>query len=334
MNRLHEGLDYLFYRIYIWGGLAAIVIYFFGCAYFIFSLELIDVSDRAMIAIFSAPVTPWVIGILAYWWWVFLIKGNKEFEKSLYEHPKSVPEISALKNWSTLNAAMIIYGGNADEALKAEKAARLPVIIWYGMSNLLVLWVLGNFWVWVFFQENESFPRNYIMRVWAPGVVVIIILMLVATPFLVSRTLRNAESAYLAPLGLSVVKSPKLESYLMSYLASGRNVIREDIVVLGGSRLGCSVYIETLGKNSYTLVHAPTPPFEIHSQAGKLIADDNAPQGVVNALKGLRKAKRWVGIKVMGGSDGIGIERKSPGENMWLYDLWLIERLLEEFNDH
>jgi hypothetical protein len=81
------------------------------------------------------------------------------------------------------------------------------------------------------------------------------------------------------------------------------------------------------------LVQAGTPPFEIRSQEGKLVADKDAPEAVTEALKGLRKAKRWRGVKVTGGSEGIGVERESPGQNMWLYDLWLIERLLESIEN-
>jgi len=63
------------------------------------------------------------------------------------------------------------------------------------------------------------------------------------------------------------------------------------------------------------------------------VADKDAPEAVIGALKGLRKAKRWRGVRVTGGSEGIGIERESPGQNMWLYDLWLIERLLESIEN-
>jgi hypothetical protein len=328
MNRLHEGLDYLLYRIYIWGGIAALVVYFALVIYFFGVLEFIDVSDMAMLAIVSAPVTLWVLGILAYWWWVFLFKGNKELKDSIHKRPESTPEISALKSWSTLHTAMAIYGGNVDEILEAEKAARRPVIIWYGMQNLFVLWILGNFWVWALFQDG--LPANYIARVWVPGVFVIMILFLVATPFLVGRARKGGEAAYLAPLGLSLAESPSDMPYLPAILGRDQAVIHEGATVLNGSRRGRLVHIETSGKHCYTWVQVEMPPFEIHSQAGKLVADRDAPEAVTRALKGLRKAKRWRGIKVTGGSDGIGIERESSGQNMWLYDLWLIERLLEE----
>jgi hypothetical protein len=332
MTRLHEGLDYLLYRIYIWGGIAAMVIYVALVTYSD-ALEFIDVprTGTAPLAIYSAPVTPWILGILAYWWWVFLFKGNKELKESVRKRPESTPEISALKSWSTLHTAMAIYGGNVDEILEAAKAARRPVLIWYGMQNLLVLWILGNFWMWVLFQDG--LPANYIMRVWAPGVIVIMILFLVLTPFLVGGSIKGGEAAYLAPLGLLLAEPPSDEPYLSGILSMGQALINEGATVFSGSRRGRQVHIETIGKRSYTWVQAGTPPFEIHSQAGKLVADKNAPRAVTEALKGLRKAKRWRGVKATGGPEGIGIERESPGQNMWLYDLWLIERLLESIEN-
>jgi len=85
-----------------------------------------------------------------------------------------------------------------------------------------------------------------------------------------------------------------------------------------------------LGWEEKAILSDYQPRFEIRSQDGKLVTGSDTLQAMTQALKGLRKAKRWRGIKVTGGLDGIGIERESPGQNMWLYDLWLIERLLEE----
>jgi hypothetical protein len=331
MTRLHEGLDYLLYRIYIWGGFAAMVIYVALVTY-LDALEFIDVprTGTAPLAIYSAPVTPWVLGILAYWWWVFLFKGNKELKESIRKRPEGTPEISALKSWSTLHTAMATYGGNVDEILEAAKAARRPVLIWYGMQNLLVLWILGGFWVWVFTQDD--LPVD-IRKVMAFGVVGIIILFLVTTPFLVGRSIKGGEAVYLAPLGLALAEPPSDKPYLSGILSIGQALMHEGATVFGGTRRGRQVHVETIGKRSYTWVQAGTLPFEIHSQAGKLVADEEAPEAVTEALKGLRKAKRWRGVKATGGPEGIGIERESPGQNMWLYDLWLIERLLESIEN-
>jgi hypothetical protein len=40
------------------------------------------------------------------------------------------------------------------------------------------------------------------------------------------------------------------------------------------------------------------------------------------------------GIEVVGGPERIRVLRESPGQNMWLYDMWLIERLLEASSHH
>jgi hypothetical protein len=331
MNRLQEGRDYLFYQIYIWGGIGALVLYFGAIIYFTAYRELIDVPDSTLPGIIMAPVTVWFLGILAYWWWVFLFKGRKELEEQVRLPPTGLPEITALKSWSGLHAAMSLQGGDPEELLDAEKAARLPVIIWYGMSNLLVLWILGNFWVWHTFQE--TLPTNYIMRIWAPGVIVIMVLSLVATPFLVGRSMKGSETAYLAPLGLVTSELASLESSMLNYLSSAGTGLPPTRSAMNGVRYGRQVQIEIAGKTSVTWVETVTPPFTISSQDGKLVPGGAAPQAVIMGLKGLRKAKRWAGVKATAGSDGIRVERQSPGMNMWLYDLWLIERLLAQFDE-
>jgi hypothetical protein len=86
-----------------------------------------------------------------------------------------------------------------------------------------------------------------------------------------------------------------------------------------------------LEKYSLTVVQAKLPEFKVRSEAGKLTPKKGAPDQVVAAIKSLRKAKRWQGIQVYAGPDGIGVQRQSKGTNMWLYDLWLAEYLLEKF---
>jgi hypothetical protein len=40
--------------------------------------------------------------------------------------------------------------------------------------------------------------------------------------------------------------------------------------------------------------------------------------------------KLWRGIVGHAGPEGIAIQRQSTGTNMWLFDLWLAEHLLDE----
>lgn len=326
MKSLREGQDYRLYQIYIWGGLAVIVIWILLFAIWD-TMGIVDLSDMALLGVIFAPITLWILGILAYWWWVFLFKGNQEFEESLRQRPEEVPKLSALKSWSQLHTAMCIHGGDSDELRETSKAASRPVIIWYGMSNFLVLWILGCAWAYIFFQDVSPVDIRKIMAV---GVVVIMVLILVVTPLLLSITIKGGESAYLAPLGLSLVEDTSEDMYISGLRSMGKAMTQDRPTVLKGGRRGRPVHIETIGKRCYTLVQTQTPPFEIHSQEGKLAPGEGAPETVTRALKGLRKAKRWRGIAVTGGAQGVAVERESPGENMWLYDLWLIERLLEQ----
>lgn len=322
MIRLSEGRDYLFYRVYVWGGLAALVVYSLVMAF-----SDIPRTGKALHFIFSLPVTVWVLGILVYWWWVFVFKGRIRPGKAITGRTSRAPEISELKNWGTLHTAMAIYGGNPDHMVAADRTSRYPVIIWYLMQNLLVLWILGNYWVWVLFQEHLS--ADHIKKVWVPGVIVIMILFVGITPILIIRVRRAGISAIIEPLGLSLYESSQVDPSSDSLPDNLNDWISDGVQILDGRRLGRPVHIHTRGRKSYLWVESEVPVLEITSTDGRLEAGNDAPEAVKNVVKALRKARRWKGISVKGDSGGIRIERESRGENWWLYDLWLAEKILE-----
>jgi len=142
MKRLHEGLDYKLYKIYVWGGLALLVIYIL-VAVLVFDVPALPGSRPFLVIV--GPMFAWILGILLYWWWVFLVKGNKEFKEELQSQGQGIPEISALRSWSTLHQAMSIRGGDVEQVLKDQKKANWALVIWYGSMNLGVFWV---FWLY------------------------------------------------------------------------------------------------------------------------------------------------------------------------------------------
>ncbi|MFC2064920.1 hypothetical protein ACFLXB_07475, partial [Chloroflexota bacterium] len=87
------------------------------------------------------------------------------------------------------------------------------------------------------------------------------------------------------------------------------------------------VHIETIDKYSLTVLEVRMPEFALSSMDGRLTPAENTPKKIVDAFKGLRKAKRWQGIQVSSGPEGIAVQRESRKMNMWLYDLWLAEYL-------
>jgi hypothetical protein len=311
VTRLREGWDYLLYKIYIWGGLAALVVYILLAAL------VVHTDTQPGIKTFAGPISLYLFGAVSYWWWVFLCKGNRKLKTLVQERPKSHPELSALKSWNMLHQAMALYGGDTDELIKLDRAGRVPVLIWYGGVNGLLVWILGCLWLgWLGIlpsRPGHDIPADPYFPIMVVGIFVWIAAMMVGTPLLAGWAGRSGEAAYLAPLGLGMVEVGS---------------VPPEGAVVEGIRHGRLVHIETMGKQTLTVVQAKVPPFTIQSELGKLVADEGAPEFVIRRLKGLRKAKRWRGITVTGGAEGIAIRRESRGQNMWLYDLWLAERLL------
>ena len=324
MTRLHEGWDYVVYKVFVWGGLAALVVYI------VVSALVFHTDSQPSIKTYAGPISLYLFGIVSYWWWVFLLKGNRELKTLVAEPPQSHPELSALKSWNTLHQAMALYGGDTEELIKADRASRLPVLIWYGSVNLFLVWILGCLWMgWLGIlpsRPGHDIPADPYFPIMIVGIFVWIGVMVLGTPLLVGWAGRKGEAAYLAPLGLGVVEMPSVTMLILGSL--GEPGVPPGVSVVEGRRHGRLLHIEIMGRQTVTLVRAEVDPFTIHSRGGKLMADEGAPQFVTRALKGMRTAKRWRGIKVVGDAEGITIERESKGQNMWLYDLWLAERLL------
>ena len=141
MKQLHEGLDYRLYKIYIWGGLALVVVYTFVSILVFDTLSL--PGPQVFLRLFL-PSMLYFAGILLYWWWVFLFKGNRDLTELRQEQVQGVPAIKALKSWNTLHQAMAIHGGNVEEYIRNAKRANRPILAWYGIINLLAVWIYAR----------------------------------------------------------------------------------------------------------------------------------------------------------------------------------------------
>ena len=320
-----QDLDFKLYKVYVWGGFALCVIYIF-VATLVF--EAHNLPGPQAFLVLGIPLMIWIAGILLYWWWVFLFKDRKELEGLTQQPEGSVPGIDSLRNLSRLHQAMAISGGDIKELKKNSRRAKLPMLIWYGGANLMALWVCCPITL-----GSMEIIEGFSLGTWLAGMVALIVLILVGTPFLLQMGNKNAENAFLAPLGLEFTELHKLKPDIVSSIGGGQLLIPEGPAVIEGERHGRLVHIKTLEKYSLTVVQARLPEFKVISEAGKLTPEKGAPDQVVAAIKSLRKAKRWQGIQVYAGPEGIGIQRQSKGTNMWLYDLWLAEYLLNKLSD-
>lgn len=326
LPRTGAGWDSIIYRAYIIGGLVVVV------AVTVAVGSLAPWAEEAeWMLLVIAPVTLWVIGILAYWWVLFLFGGYTEPERLVKETEDDTPEIKALKSWPTLSEAMTIHGGDVEELKKLEKAPRRPVLEWFGWVSFFVLYCLSNPWLTALGLLTPERQRYF-----AAGVIGLIVFIMARTYFLLGARVTAGEYAYLRPLGLAVVERPTIDFKRIARTAveGPWGLIAGGGVVLEGIRHHRPVQVVVDSQRNYTVVQAEVPAFTVESGEGKLVADGRAPQAVKESLKELRQAKRWVGLELHAGPEGIVIERV-PGrrQNMWLYDLWLAERMLEALGE-
>jgi hypothetical protein len=136
----------------------------------------------------------------------------------------------------------------------------------------------------------------------------------------------------MAPLGLDLVERPtvwfmpRVDRPLFSPEFAGA-------VVLEGRRheRGVSVCFPAGGQgvrspSAVTLAGA-VPDFEASFRDGRLRAKKCGPPEVGRSLGAMPASKRWTGVRVEGGPDGLIVYRRASREGDWLCDLWLAERL-------
>jgi hypothetical protein len=220
-----------------------------------------------------------------------------------------------LKSWSTLFEAMVTWGGDQEAMEVTRKRTSRPMLEWFGWATVLALFSLANIWLYLFRVISQEFFLNYIR----PVIVVLAVLMLIRTYFLFKEAdSASEEETIFAPLGLSLVERSE----------SGTRT--EEIE---GQRDGRAIHIRVKGRHCFTQVSGHMPVFEVETKEGKFLLTENLPEDVYTSLKGLRKAKRWNGVKLVGGPDGVTVERNARGLNLWLYDLWLAEKVIMRRTD-
>ena len=136
----------------------------------------------------------------------------------------------------------------------------------------------------------------------------------------------------MAPLGLDLVERPtvwfvpRVDRPLFSTEFAGATVLE-------GRRheRGVSVCFPAGGQGvrspSAVTLGGAVPDFEASFRDGRLRAKKGGPPEVGRSLGAMPASKRWSGVKVEGGPDGLIVYRRSSREGDWLCDLWLAERL-------
>jgi len=155
-------------------------------------------------------------------------------------------------------------------------------------------------------------------------------LYLVARIMMPSGTVSKAFQAsaeMLAPLGLDIAQQPGV-GLNPRIDRPGYSAKVVGTYALEGERHGRHVSMRRHSDGpTVTSVDGSFPEFSIKSDGDRLRAERGAPREVGRALGSLSGSKRWKGVKVKSGSDGISVERRRDSGFDWLCDLWLAERL-------
>ncbi len=123
-----------------------------------------------------------------------------------------------------------------------------------------------------------------------------------------------------------------LEPHRMWGERHGRKVsirLGPDEKIEGGTTMFSNKHIRAITK-----VEAAFPEFELRGENGALSADGDPPQPVWRVLGRIGLCPEvWDDLTVTAGAGGIVANRPIIGDalNSWIYDLWLCERLADQF---
>ena len=268
----------------------------------------------------TALITAFFLGVEGFWAWALLIRDEPSTARA-----NGVPDATALRSAATLRAAMAVQGGDPEARRRAERSGRAAIAEFLAWQFLVVAGVVGGFWIFT----GGRFDRGI-----DPGVMPIWIAIVVAPAVLLAIRLAtgllgkglDAGETQLAGLGLASQSAPTVA--LAATPAGPRPRVRGEARLLG-SRHGRTVEVSDRGSSSTVVVRAEVPTFELSSEDGKLRASPGAPAEVVDAVRPLRRAKRWRGVELIADRDRVTVERRERLAEGWLYDLWLVEMLLD-----
>lgn len=137
---------------------------------------------------------------------------------------------------------------------------------------------------------------------------------------------RRQGEADIGRLGLATTRHAE-----QRYNATSRVPDMVGPTVMEGERHGRTVEITLEPGRDRTRVGGAVPDFHVRSEDGRLLASERSPRGVHQALASLSPDRRWEGVEVKGGPDGVTVFHRRKGSHAgtqgYLDDLWLAEGL-------
>ena len=310
MKGTGAGWNSCLYRVLIAGGFVAVI----GGTVFTSVTQPSDSKLPLYVGVGGVSIL--MVLIVGYWIVQIIFKGYGSMRAPDLTQKPSAGDLSILQSWDRLFSAMVTDGGDPERMNQSARKGNSTLRIWFLWAVVVALCPIAMMVPYALGLVEWSQVR-YAVLIY----IGIVIAMSIFSLSIVGKSAKATEDVMLAPLGLKLTDLPNV------VMAGGSPLVR-GATVIEGTRFGRAVRI-TLGVGpGTTQVAYSAPALSIKSRSGDLEAERGAPEPVHEALRGLRKAKRWEGIAIAGDKSGITITRKNKGQNLWLYDLWLIERII------
>jgi hypothetical protein len=276
------------------------------------------------------PALALIFGVIALFMFIFFVLQARDVSRAAGETASVTPPKGEIADPTTLSEpdlwVALATGPITSEAIEARNAQWDTV-----RSSIRLGWLITPL-IFAAVVPMYLFGTFIPILVGAP----LIGLIALSKSFSLLRSGGELDSGYdrvgiaMRPLGLDLVErptvwfKPRLDRPLFSPDFIGA-------VVMAGERYGRQVSVCFPGGEFHTpsavTLAGPLPEFDIRFKRGRLRADPGGPGGLGHALGSLPASKRWKGVKVEGGPDGLIVYRGSSGEGDWLRDLWLAERI-------
>jgi hypothetical protein len=231
--------------------------------------------------------------------------------------PTSVPPGSLIAAMAVRPIDEEALAGTADAYGVARSSMNSGAVMVVLIFFCVVPWILFQ-WIWSILIVGP--------------IIGLYLLYLIARIFMPSGTVAKgftASAQMLAPLGLDMAQHPEV-GLSPRFGQPGYNTRLVGSYLLEGERHGRSVTMRRDGDGpTVTSVSGDFPEFSVKSDGDRLRAGRGAPAAVGRALGSLGRSKRWKGVAVKAGADGIAVERRHDSGFDWLCDLWLAERLAD-----
>ena len=183
-------------------------------------------------------------------------------------------------------------------------------------------------------------PMTYLLETLVPvliGAALIAIVAVVASARVLGGGSGGLDQAYenmdrsLEPLGLALDERPTVGVAARPTPPYGLKTDVRGALRFSGERHGRRVEVAMGDGASEVRVAGDVPTFEAKSRDGKVRGKrkGDLPPAIEDALASVPASTAWKGVTATGDADGILVRRRPVGEQGWMPDLWLAERLAD-----